>query len=139
MEVPPPALILAHHRRALTGSSRGLSRAYNKGELVRIRAGVYYSKPAWLALKPWERYSLTVAAVAATDASVTFCYLTALRVWRLPSPRVPDYIHILTSSPHKGGKLPPTTSAAWEHISGLTRWRRCEATEFPGITGKQTL
>jgi hypothetical protein len=51
MESRSPALILASRRRALTGSSRGLSRAYDKGELVRVRTGVYYSKPAWLALK----------------------------------------------------------------------------------------
>ena len=103
---PSLALILARRRRALTGSSRGLSRAYNKGDLVRVRAGAYYNKPAWLALKPWERYSATVAAVAAIDPSVNFCYLTALRIWRLPSPRVPDHIHMLTSSPHKAGRLP---------------------------------
>ena len=112
MEPAPPALIVASHTRALTGSSRGLSRAYGRGELVRVRTGIYYSKPAWLALKAWERYAATVAAVAAGDPAATFCYLTALRVWRLPSPRVPDYIHILTPSPHKAGKLPSTTRAA---------------------------
>jgi hypothetical protein len=120
MESRPPALILASHRRALTGSSRGLSRAYNKGELVRVRAGVYYSKPAWLALKAWERYAATVAAVAASDPGAGFCYLTALRVWRLPSPGVPDHIHTITSSPHKAGKLPPTTQAAKDPKTGLT-------------------
>ncbi|MDQ5862178.1 MAG: hypothetical protein M3536_07945 [Actinomycetota bacterium] len=120
MESPPPALILASRRRALTGNSRGLSRAFNKGELVRVRTGVYYSKPAWLALKAWERYAATVAAVAASDPAVGFCYLTALRVWRLPSPRVPDHIHILTPSPHKAGKLPPTTRAARDPKTGRT-------------------
>jgi hypothetical protein len=120
MESPPPALILASRRRILTGSSRGLSRAYNKGELVRVRAGVYYSKPAWLALKAWERYAATVAAVAASDPGVGFCYLTALRVWRLPSPGVPDQIHILTPSPHKAGKVLPTTRAAKDPKTGLT-------------------
>ncbi|HYH77055.1 MAG TPA: hypothetical protein VD841_06095 [Arthrobacter sp.] len=120
MESRSPALILASHRRALTGSSRGLSRAYNKGELVRVRAGVYYSKPAWLALKAWERYAATVAAVAASDPGARFCYLTALRVWRLPSPGVPDHIHMITSSPHKAGKLPPTTRAAKDPKTGRT-------------------
>ena len=44
-----PTLMLASRRRALAGSSRGLSRAYNKGaELVRVRSGVYCSKAAWL-------------------------------------------------------------------------------------------
>ncbi|MGO4189442.1 hypothetical protein [Pseudarthrobacter sp. TAF60_1] len=120
MKTPPLALILASRRRALTGSSRSLSRAYNKGELVRVRAGAYYSKPAWLALKAWERYSATVAAVAATDPSVSFCYLTALRIWRLPSPRVPDHIHLLTPSPHKAGRVPPTTTAAKDPKTGFS-------------------
>lgn len=120
MESSPPALILASRRRALTGSSRGLSRAYNRGDLVRVRTGVYYSKPAWLALKAWERYAATVAAVAAIDPAVNFCYLTALRLWRLPCPRIPDHIHILTPSPHKAGKLSPTTRAARDPKTGLT-------------------
>lgn len=120
MESRSPALILASHRRALTGSSRGLSRAYNKGELVRVRTGVYYSKPAWLALKAWERYAATMAAVAAMEPAAGFCYLTALRVWRLPSPGVPHHIHMITSSPHKAGKLPPTTRAAKDTKTGLT-------------------
>jgi hypothetical protein len=120
MESPSPALILASRRRALTGSSRSLSRSYNKGELIRVRTGVYYSKPAWLAFKAWERYAATVAAVAASGPSVTFCYLTALRHWRLPVPRVPDHIHMITQSPHKAGKLPPTTRAAKDPKTGLT-------------------
>ena len=120
MESPPPVLILASRRRALTGSSRGLSRAYNKGELVRVRAGIYHSKADWLALRPWQRYSATVAAVAAADPGAAFCYLTALRVWRLPSPRIPDHIHTITPSPHKAGALPPTTSAARDPKTGLT-------------------
>jgi hypothetical protein len=120
MNSPPPALILASRRRALAGSSRSLSRAYSKGELVRVRAGAYYNKPAWLSLKAWERYSVTVAAVAATDPSATFCYLTALRIWHLPSPRVPDHVHLLTPSPHKAGKHPPTTTAAQDPRTGFS-------------------
>lgn len=124
MESPSPALILASRRRVLTGSSRGLSRAYTKGHLVRVRKGVYYSKPAWLELKAWERYAVTVAAVAASDPSVTFCYLTALRVWELPLPRVPDHVHMITPSPHKAGTLPPTTRAAKDPKTGLTGLER---------------
>lgn len=124
MESDRRALILASDRRALTGSSRGLSRAYTRGDLVRVRAGVYYRKPAWLALKAWERYAATVAAVAASDPSVGFCYLTGLRVWRLPTPGVPTHIHILTQSPHKAGRLPPTTWAAKDPRTGLTGLER---------------
>ncbi|WP_255769223.1 endonuclease domain-containing protein [Pseudarthrobacter sulfonivorans] len=120
MATAPPALILASRKRALTGSSRSLSSSYTNGEMVRVRAGVYFNKSAWLALKPWARYSATVAAVAATDPAIAFCYLTALRIWRLPSPRVPDHVHALTPTPHKAGRLPPTTCAAKDPKTGLT-------------------
>lgn len=120
MESAHPALILASRRRALSGSSRGLSRAYSKGDLVRVRFGVYCSKPAWLALKPWQRYAVSMEAVACSDTSVVFCYLTSLRVWRLPLPRVPEHIHMITKSPHKAGRLPPTTRAARDPKTGLT-------------------
>lgn len=120
MEPAHPALILASRRRALSGTSRGLSREYNKGHLVRVRFGIYHSKPEWLALKAWERYAATVAAVACSDPSVIFCYLTALRIWRLPLPRVPEHIHVITQSPHKAGRLPSTTRAAKDPKTGLT-------------------
>jgi hypothetical protein len=120
MEPDPPALILARHRRALRGTSRDLSRAYAKGALVRVRHGIYYSKPAWTSLKAWERYAVTTAAVACADPRTVFCYLTALRVWSLPVPGVPENIHILTASPHKAGCLPPTTRAARDPKTGLT-------------------
>lgn len=120
MDSASASLILASRRRALTGSSRSLSRAYSNGELVRVRFGVYCSKPAWLALKAWQRYAATVAAVACSDPSAAFCYLTALRLWRLPLPRVPEHIHIITQSPQKAGRLPATTCAAKDPKTGLT-------------------
>ena len=120
MEPDPPALILARHRRAMRGTSRDLSRAYAKGALVRVRHGIYYSKPAWTSLKAWERYTVTTAAVASADRRTVFCFLTALRIWRLPVPGVPAHIHILTASPHKAGCLPPTTHAAKDPKTGLT-------------------
>lgn len=83
MEPETPALVLAGRRRALTGTSRDLSRGYNSGTLVRVRTGVYYSKAAWPRLRPWQRYTMTVAAVAALNPAIEFCYLTALRIWGL--------------------------------------------------------
>jgi hypothetical protein len=113
-------LVLASRRRALTGDSRSLSRGYKNGTLVRVRAGVYFGKAAWLSLKPWERYGITMAAVAALDASTTFCYVTALRIWNLPGPGVPTHVHVITASPHKAGRLPPTTTAAPDTKTGKT-------------------
>jgi hypothetical protein len=65
-------------------------------------------------------HAATVAAVACSDPSVIFCYLTALRIWRLPHPRVPEHIHVITQSPHKAGRLPSTTRAARNPKTGLT-------------------
>ncbi|MFF2346736.1 hypothetical protein [Pseudarthrobacter sp. NPDC058119] len=127
MESNEAVLVLASRRRVLTGDSRALSRGYRNGTLVRVRTGVYFGKSAWLALKPWERYGTTMAAMAAVDPSTTFCYLTALRIWRLPAPGVPTHVHVITLSPHKAGKQPSSTTAARdaktrktgiEHISG---------------------
>ena len=120
MESPGAVLVLASRRRALTGSSRDLSRGYSNGSLIRVRAGAYFGKAAWLALKPWERYSTTVAAVAAAEPAVIFCYLTALRIWRLPLPGVPHHIHVITHSPHRAGRLASTTRAAPDARTGLT-------------------
>ncbi|MGO4236296.1 hypothetical protein [Pseudarthrobacter sp. YAF2] len=120
MKSDEAVLVLASRRRALTGSSRPLSRGYRNGTLVRVRAGVYFGKAAWLSLKPWQRYGTTVAAVAAVDPSVTFCYLTALRIWNLPCPGVPSHIHVITRSPHKAGKASPTTAAACDAKTGKT-------------------
>jgi hypothetical protein len=120
MEADPPALILARNRRAMRGTSRDLSRAYAQGALVRVRHGVYYSKAAWISIKAWQRYAVTTAAVASGDPSAAFCYLTALRLWRLPVPGVPRHIHMLTASPHKAGRQPSTTTAAKDPKTGIT-------------------
>jgi hypothetical protein len=88
MEADPPALILARNRGAMRGTSRVLSRAYTNGALVRVRHGIYYSKAAWISIRAWERYAVTTAAVASGDPSAVFCYLAALRLWRLPVPGV---------------------------------------------------
>jgi hypothetical protein len=120
MKSDEAVLVLASRRRALTGNSRSLSRGYRNGSLIRVRAGVYFGKAAWLSLKPWERYGITMAAVASVDPSTTFCYLTALRIWNLPGPGVPTHIHVLTHSPHKAGKLLPTTTAAPDAKTGET-------------------
>lgn len=120
MQSTTPALVLATRHRALTGSSRDLSREYQAGTLVRVRTGAYFPKAAWLSFKPWERYAITIAAVAALGPSTTFCYLTGLRIWGLPGPGVPSHIHAITDSPHKAGRLAPTTTAALDPRTGLT-------------------
>jgi len=120
MESNEAVLVLASRRRALTGNSRALSRDYKNGIVVRVRAGVYFGKAAWLGLKPWQRYGVTMAAVAAADPDTLFCYLTALRIWSLPGPGVPSHVHVITLSPHKAGKRPPTTTAARDAKTELT-------------------
>ncbi|MDQ0870867.1 hypothetical protein QFZ70_003340 [Arthrobacter sp. V1I9] len=70
-------LIDASHLRRSTGDARSLSRRYVRGELVRVRKGIYAPKDEWISLTPWERYRQTVFAVNLELPLSKFCLNTA--------------------------------------------------------------
>lgn len=75
-----------------------LSRRARKGELLRIRRGVYVSADGWEGLKPWERYLLRLQAVERTSVNAPiFSHESAAQLWGLPLTAVPREIHVLTS------------------------------------------
>ncbi|MFJ4209474.1 hypothetical protein ACIPY2_13565 [Paenarthrobacter sp. NPDC089675] len=108
-----------------SGSVRELSRRYKKGELVRVRKGIYVDKQHWLGLKPWDRYAATARAVAAENPSAAFCFETAALFWGLHIVGVPSHIHLATASRgHCGTRSPSTTAAVGPSGStGLERIR----------------
>lgn len=110
-----------------TGASRQLSRRYEKGELVRVRRGIYTDKQHWLALKPWERYRATARAVAAENPSVDFCYETAALFWGLQIVGVPSHIHLANASRGHAGARSPSTIAAALKPSGTNGLERIRA------------
>ncbi|MET1088387.1 MAG: hypothetical protein ABWY04_14925 [Arthrobacter sp.] len=95
-----------------TGDSRSLSRRYSRGELIRVRRGVYALKQEWISLAPWERYRQTVLAVNLELPESRFCLNTAAVLWDLELLDVPSHVHLSGSSRGHTGKNPPTTCAA---------------------------
>ncbi len=107
----------AFHRS--TGDFRSLSRRYARGELVRVRKGVYAAKDEWISLTPWERYRQTVLAVKLELPQSKFCLNTAASLWDLELLEVPSHVHLSGASRGHRGETHPTTSAA-VLPSGLT-------------------
>ncbi|MFK0041280.1 hypothetical protein ACIQTW_15710 [Paenarthrobacter sp. NPDC090517] len=107
-----------------SGTARQLSRRYQKGELVRVRKGIYINKETWLALKPWQRYAATARAVAAENPTAEFCFETAALFWGLQVVGVPSHVHLATTSRGHAGSRGPRTSAAAVGPSGTTGLER---------------
>ena len=116
--------ILAARYGLESGTARQLSRRYKKGELIRVRKGIYINKETWLALKPWQRYAATVQAVAAENPAAEFCFETAALFWGLQVVGVPSHIHLATTSRGHAGSRSPSTSAALTGPSGTTGLER---------------
>lgn len=116
--------IVAARHELETGASRQLSRRYKKGELVRVRQGVYVDKQHWLGLKPWDRYAATARAVAAENPSAEFCFETAALLWGLQMVGVPSHIHLANASRGHAGARKPSTSAATLDSSGTSGLER---------------
>jgi len=105
-------LIDASHLRRSTGDARSLSRRYVRGELVRVRKGIYAPKDEWISLTPWERYRQTVFAVNLELPLSKFCLNTAASLWNLQLLDVPSHVHLAGASRGHTGRSLPTTSAA---------------------------
>jgi predicted transcriptional regulator of viral defense system len=91
-------LILASDVAMLHGSSRGLPRAVARGELVRIRRGVYVETSRWADADSDERYRMRVRAAALTRlVPLHVSHLSAAAMHRLPMVGTwPTVVHALT-------------------------------------------
>ena len=70
----------------LAGTDRTLRKRFERGEVVRIRSGVYLDRVLWLAMTSDARYRARVAATAtATLHGTQFSHDSASALWRLPS------------------------------------------------------
>lgn len=90
-------------------------RAVNRGELLRIRPGVFVETWEWLTTKPWTRHAALAAAVGLHQPTAIFCRETALAIYGVPQLSVPEAVHLRAVS-----------------SSG------CGATEARPITGKSS-
>lgn len=73
-------------------------RALARGDLVRVRAGVYAPRDLWHALPPWERYLVRVHAVVLRHPGVVLCHESAVCVDGGPVFGDPLVVHVLSTS-----------------------------------------
>jgi predicted transcriptional regulator of viral defense system len=96
----PPAsvpLFLSSDARRDAGADRALRRSHERGQLVRLRRGVYQSDAEHAASDSDSRYDARIAAVLATRrAPVVLSHHSAARMWRLPVARDwPWQVHLM--------------------------------------------
>src|SRR5690606_2713206 len=82
-----PTFFLSREAQQL-GTDRELRRRHARGEMVRLRAGVFMGADAWANLDRDERYRAHVRAAAlVSPAEAQFSHASAAALWRLPSLR----------------------------------------------------
>ena len=98
-----PQLELIKHA-TIEGSDRTLRRRFERGEVVRVRQGVYLAREIWSTLDADARYRLRVAAAAtATQYGTQFSHDSAAAMLRLPSLGPwPRDVHVLGSQTSGG-------------------------------------
>ena len=81
---------------AAVGLDQELRREFSRGQLVRIRYGVYVGTSVWSTLSPNARYLCRIRAYAAISPEApVFSHHSAAAIWGLPRPAVwPTDVHI---------------------------------------------
>jgi len=79
-------------------------RSVLRGELVKVRPGVYAPTADWKALAPWERYLARVHAVAAIHPDAIFSHESAAALLGMPVFGDPVVVHVL-APPHATARL----------------------------------
>ncbi len=90
-----------HHAAELSHPVRGIAR----GELVRVREGIYADAAEWRALRGWERYLARVHAVAMQRPDAVFCLESACALLGLPVFHDPTIVHVLGGSSTTGREV----------------------------------
>lgn len=78
-----------------------------RGELVRLRRGVYLDAGTWLEALPSMRHRAVMGAVAMKDPATVFCRESALHLYGLPQRRVPSEITVRTGHRSRVGRHTP--------------------------------
>lgn len=110
-------LILPADLRLVGQDSRKLAQRTNRGELVRIRRGVYAKSADWNGSSPAQRYGLQAAAFQAlAPRQPVFCHATAARLWGLWIVGVPSKLHVVTETATSGR----SNNGVIRHFGSLT-------------------
>ena len=106
---PGTGPLLCAARREDLAARRRLERAWTRGDLVRLAAGVYLPASTWTALSPWDRSTASAAALALARPATVFTGLTAARLRRLPVAVDPPALDLRATSPGHRGAAPLTS------------------------------
>lgn len=115
-----PRLILPADLKLVGQDPRALVHQTNKGELVRVRRGVYATSSDWKSANAAVRYGLQAAAFQAlAPRQPVFCHATAARLWGLWIVGLPRKLHVVTevvtSGRSKNGVIRRTGSLS-DHV-----------------------
>lgn len=115
-----PRLIQASDQRCVGRDPRELADRMNKGELTRVRRGVYVKSADWLALGPKEQYGLRAAAFQQLSARrPVFCHASAALLWGLWIVGVPQQLHAITASTGGGRSRNGVTRHIGSPVDGV--------------------
>jgi len=94
-----PRLILASELQSIGLNSRELAVRHNKGELIRVRRGIYVESAPWQTLSVAQKYGLRAAAFGhLTGKEPVFSHQSAALLWGLWIVGTPSRLHVLTES-----------------------------------------
>lgn len=99
-------------------------RALARGEIVRVRHGVYAAAADWHALRPWQRYLARVHAVARRFPDALFSHESAAALLGMPVIADPVAVHTL---------VPP--SGAARDVAGIRTHRSTSAHDVVAAGG----
>jgi hypothetical protein len=118
-------MILADHSGTSAQDPRRLSRAVERGDLVRIRPGVYAERAGWNDAYPMNRYMATVLAVAASRRrhAAVFCRETALALHGINLWSLPREINVRSERPGSTGIRKPVTVPGAKYAPFVERYR----------------
>lgn len=113
-------------------NSMAFTRAVRRGEILRLRPGVYIEAPQWRTLPRWEQFRLAVLADAASDTDAVMCREAGLLVRGLPLITLPPFVCTRARLKKEVGRQSAATMTA-----GVPRTRRIEAALRRGTTREE--
>lgn len=84
-------------------TSPALSRAVDRGEMLRLERGVYLPRAIWTEASRWQRYLIALAAHAHVRPEDIFAGDSAIAAHGLPQLRVPEKVCVLCTAQNKAG------------------------------------
>lgn len=116
-DMSQPRLILPSDLQKEGRDRRNLVELSNKGELLRLRRGVYVKSTEWLELGPLQQYGLRALAFQQlAPRQPVFCDATAALIWGLWIVGKPQRLHVVTEA-SAGGR---SRNGVQRHLGSTT-------------------